>query len=193
MTILLIKANQRLYASKGVLNESLFRLSSEILGKQHEIIVTDTTTGDWDVDEEIDKLCRADIIVYHFPLWWFGLPHRLKKYFDEVLVYDKTYRIADVYGEGGRLTDKAFMVAVTTNVKKSDFGTVPMLKGYQGVDDILTPLILTNYYVGIKTQLPTFQAEDVVRGDTSGVLADYSAHLESIDCTPHRPRTGSMT
>ena len=181
MNIMLIKANQALYASKGVLNEALFQMSCNILGEHHQIQVTNTTTGLWDVDDEIHKLKRADAIVYHFPLWWFSLPHLLKKYFDEVLVYGKTYRIADVYGEGGLLTGKSFMIAVTTNVKKSDLGTVPMLERFRSIDDLLTPLILTHYYVGIKGQLPTFHADDVVRGDTSGVLKNFEAHLKSID------------
>ncbi len=144
MNILLIKANPRLYASKGRLNEALFRISQNHLGVRHDIQVTDTATGLGDVDEEIAKLKRADTIVYHFPLWWFGLPHLLKKYFDVVLVYGKTYRITDGYGEGGRLTEKAFMTAVTTNVKKSDFGTVPRLQRVRSVDSPLTPLILIN-------------------------------------------------
>ncbi len=190
MNILFVKANQTLYASKGGLNEALFQLSCKMLGQHHEIQVSDTTTGAWDVDGEIHKLKRADTIVYHFPLWWFGLPHLLKKYLDEVLVYGKTYRIADVYGEGGQLTGKSFMIAVTTNVKKSDLGTVPMLERCRSVDDLLTPLILTNYYVGIKSQLPTFHADDVVRGDTSGVLKDFAAHLKSIDWPSRSPADG---
>jgi modulator of drug activity B len=80
MNILLIKANQALYASKGVLNEALFQMSCNILGEHHQIQVTDTATGLWDVNDEIHKLKRADAIVYHFPLWWFGLPHLLKNY-----------------------------------------------------------------------------------------------------------------
>ena len=191
MNIMLIKANQALYASKGVLNDALFQMSCNILGEHHQIQVTDTATGLWDVDDEIHKLKRADAIVYHFPLWWFGLPHLLKKYFDEVLVYGKTYRIADVYGEGGQLTGKSFMIAVTTNVKKSDLGTVPMLERFRSVDDLLAPLILTHYYVGIKGQLPTFHADDVVRGDTSLVLKNYEAHLKSIDWQSTTPVDGT--
>lgn len=53
MTTLLIKANQLLYASEGVINESLFRVSTEILGEWHEIIVTDTTTCVWDIPPSI--------------------------------------------------------------------------------------------------------------------------------------------
>ncbi len=181
MNILLIKANQSLYASKGTLNEALFGMSQQILGERHAIKVSNTVSGQWDIDEEIEKLQWAETVIYHFPLWWFGIPNLMKKYFDEVLVYGKTYRIVDVYGEGGQLAGKAFMIAVTSNLKKSAFGCVPMLARYRTVDDLLTPLILTNYYVGIKKQLPTFHAEDVVRGDTSGVLGDYAVHLATID------------
>ena len=68
LNILLIKANQTLYASKGGLNESLFQMSCKILGDHHEIQATDSAAGAWDVENEIQKLKRADIILYHFPL-----------------------------------------------------------------------------------------------------------------------------
>ena len=55
MNIMLIKANQALYASRGVLNEALFQMSCNILGEHHQIQVTDTTTGLWDVDDEIRR------------------------------------------------------------------------------------------------------------------------------------------
>jgi len=68
LNILLIKANQTLYASKGELNEALVQLSCKILGDHHEIQATDSAAGAWDVENEIQKLKRADIILYHFPL-----------------------------------------------------------------------------------------------------------------------------
>ena len=42
MNIMLIKANEALYASKGLLNEALFQMSCNILGEHHQIQVTDT-------------------------------------------------------------------------------------------------------------------------------------------------------
>ena len=83
------------------------------------------------------------------------------------------------------------MIAVTTNVKKSDLGTVPMLERLRSVDDLLAPLILTNYYVGIKYQFPTFHADDVVRGDTSLVLKNYETRLKSIDWQSTTPVDGT--
>ena len=177
MKILLIKANQKLHASEGNLNSSLCLKSEAELSKNHNVTISDIAEGNWDVDKEIYKLKEADLIIYHFPLWWFGVPNNLKKYLDDVLLYGKTFTVTDIYGEGGKLINKKFMVVVTSNMKKSDLGSVPILKEYQSIDEILTQLIITNKYIGIREQLPTFHADDVIKGNTDNILSEYEAHL----------------
>ena len=40
-----------------------------------------------EVVEEVEKLIRADRVIFHFPLWWFAPPAMLKGYFDRVFVH----------------------------------------------------------------------------------------------------------
>jgi putative NADPH-quinone reductase len=39
-----------------------------------------------DIDVEIEKLKRADFVLFQFPIWWFGMPAILKGYIDRVWV-----------------------------------------------------------------------------------------------------------
>ena len=182
MNIHLIKANPALYNSRGTLIESLFQTCLEQLAS-HQITQTDLASADWGIAEEIQQLKQADLIIYLFPLWWFGVPSELKHYFDQVLQYEETFAQSPVYGEGGRLTNKQFMLVVTTNLAKSDLGNAPILKNYQHVDDILTQIITTNHYVGIRQQLTTFHADNVVKGDTDWIEPAFQQHLAKQELT----------
>ncbi|WP_245539718.1 NAD(P)H-dependent oxidoreductase [Riemerella columbina] len=35
---------------------------------------------------EVEHFKWVDFIIYHTPIWWFQLPHRLKQYIDEVFM-----------------------------------------------------------------------------------------------------------
>ncbi|SMN17825.1 similar to Kazachstania africana KAFR_0B05180 hypothetical protein [Maudiozyma saulgeensis] len=71
-----------------------------------------------DVVDEMDKLVWADTIVFHFPIWWFGMPAILKGWVDRVFACGFAYgtgeytatRFGDRYGEGIFAGKKAFVV-----------------------------------------------------------------------------------
>jgi len=181
MNILLIEANQKLYESQGKLNHLLFTQAKKYFSQpMNQVIESCISNDNWDIQEEINKLKQADLIIYHFPLWWFGAPNLLKKYFDEVLQYGEIFVMTDIYGEGGLLNGKKFMLSVTSNMSKSDFGCAPIMKNIKNIDEILTQAILTNKYIGIKDQLPTFHADNVIKGDTSELGNSYLQHLTNL-------------
>lgn len=64
-------------------------------------------TGVIDVSAEQAALVEADIIVFQFPLNWYHLPARFKKWVDEVLAY------GFAYGTGARLGGKTLVVSYT--------------------------------------------------------------------------------
>ena len=53
-----------------------------------------------DVAEEQERLLACDVLVVHFPLWWFGPPAILKGWMDRVFVYGAVYRGAMRYDTG---------------------------------------------------------------------------------------------
>lgn len=181
MNILLIEANQKLYESKGELNHSLCAQAKKYLSKaENQVTVSCISKGDWNIQEEISKLKQADLIIYHFPLWWFGTPSVLKKYFDEVLQHREIFVMTEIYGEGGLLKGKKFMISVTSNMSKSDLGNAPIMKKIKDIDEILIQIILTNKYIGIREQLPTFHSDNVIKGDTNELDSNYRQHLQNI-------------
>lgn len=55
-----------------------------------------------DIKQEIDKILAADIIVFHTPIWWFGVPAVLKGWFDRVLAMGVAW-------DGGKYYDKGLL------------------------------------------------------------------------------------
>lgn len=52
-----------------------------------------------DIATEQRKLLAADIVIFHFPLWWYGMPAILKGWIDRVYAYGFAYGYK---GEGNR-------------------------------------------------------------------------------------------
>ncbi len=70
---------------------------------------------------------------------------------------------------GGKVPANKFMIVTTSNIKSSDLGKGFVLKNAQHIDDLLQPLIMTNYYLSIRKQVPTFHADNVIAGDTNWI------------------------
>ncbi len=178
MKILLITAGYSIFDAKGQLNRFLSYLTDNHFSKKgYKVKISDVTKDTWDVDREVDKLLWADVIIYITPIMWFNMPAPLVKWLDEVLLYQKTFIITDEYGEGGQVPADKFMIVTTSNMKSSDLGKGFVLKNAPHIDDLLQPLIMTNHYLSIRNQIPTFHADNVIAGDTDWIEKDYIEHL----------------
>jgi NAD(P)H dehydrogenase (quinone) len=51
-------------------------------------------------DREIAKIEAADLMIWQFPLWWFGLPAILKGWAGRVFAMGRTYGNGHVYETG---------------------------------------------------------------------------------------------
>ena len=97
-----------------------------------------------DVAAEQDKLRRADLVIFQFPLWWFSMPAIMKGWFDRVYAYGFAYgvgehseqRWGERYGEGA-MTGKRAMLVVTTGGWADHYSE----RGINGpIDDLLFPI-----------------------------------------------------
>jgi len=180
MKTLVVTAGYSLFDAKGQLNSYLAYLTEKILTeKGHKIKISDTTKDTWDVDREVEKLLWAETIIYIMPIMWFNMPAPMVRWLDEVLLYGKTFLITDEYGEGGQVPANNFMIATTSNMKSSDLGKGFVLKEAPHIDDVLQPLIMTNNYLSIRNQIPTFHADNVIAGDTNWIESAYEKHLNA--------------
>ncbi|EAY02590.1 Modulator of drug activity B, putative [Trichomonas vaginalis G3] len=125
MKILIIDGSKEFVASKGKLNESLVEYAKKSLTeKGHEVQVT-KADADYKGEEEVQKILWADVLLWQFPIWWFGTPWHVKKYLDEVFFYalgkiwasdGRTRKDpSKKYGSGGLAQGKKFMLSFTWN------------------------------------------------------------------------------
>jgi NAD(P)H dehydrogenase (quinone) len=67
---------------------------------------------------EQDKVCRADLLVLAFPMWWHGMPAILKGWFDRVFINGFAFGLQDEgglprkYGDGG-LAGRRVLAVIT--------------------------------------------------------------------------------
>ncbi len=179
MKTLLVTAGYSIFDAKGQLNSYLAYLTEkQFVAIGHEVKISNVTKDSWSVDREVEKLLWAENIVYIMPVMWFNMPSPMVKWLAEVLLYKKTFIITDEYGEGGLLPANRFMIVATSNMKSSDLGKGYVLKHAEHIDDLLQPLIMTNNYLGIRDQIPTFHAGDVIAGDTGWIESAYEKHID---------------
>jgi NAD(P)H dehydrogenase (quinone) len=66
-----------------------------------------------DVEAELRKMEWCDLMIWQFPLWWFGLPGILKGWADRVFAMGRTYGGERFY-ENGVFKGKRALLSVTT-------------------------------------------------------------------------------
>ncbi|MEO1128892.1 MAG: NAD(P)H-dependent oxidoreductase [Planctomycetota bacterium] len=67
-----------------------------------------------ELDAAMSELERADLLIFSFPLWWFGMPAMLKGWVDRVFAYGRIYGGPKLYENGvGRGRSRA-MVLMTS-------------------------------------------------------------------------------
>ncbi|UTI64530.1 NAD(P)H-dependent oxidoreductase [Paraconexibacter antarcticus] len=129
-----------------------------------------------DVEAEIGKLRRADLVLFVFPLWWFSVPAILKGWFDRVLVKEVAYGGARRYEDGG-FAGKRAMLVTTTNAWPGM--TAP--DGLMGdIDVILWPLqngVLAYTGFDVLPPLVAHAVAFVEPAEREAVLRDLGARL----------------
>ena len=121
------------------------------LGEQRHAFETNTLPDD--VQREIERLERADLVVFQFPIWWHGQPALLKGWFDRVLVNGGLYTSAMRYDRGYFRGRKA-VCSVTTGAPEIAFG--PGSRGGE-IERILWSTHYSLHYMGFQV-LPPFVA-----------------------------------
>jgi NAD(P)H dehydrogenase (quinone) len=89
-----------------------------------------------ELEAEIRKLEAADLLIFQFPIWWFGLPAILKGWVDRVFVMGRIYGGGRVY-ETGRFRGRRAMLSLTTGAPPDSW----VSGGRHGdIDAILRPI-----------------------------------------------------
>ena len=89
-----------------------------------------------DIEVELQKVEHADLMIWQFPLWWFGLPAILKGWVDRVFAMGRTYGYGHIYATGV-FKGKRALLSLTTGGPKEAYTP----DGFNGdLDAILRPM-----------------------------------------------------
>jgi NAD(P)H dehydrogenase (quinone) len=136
-----------------------------------------------DIVAEMEKLRAADLVIFQFPVWWFGMPSILKGWADRVFARGFAYMPGRKY-DTGMFKGKLAMVSATTGTSADTYAP-------DGIDgDILTVLWPIHNgllrYSGFDV-LPPFVAYMPGRVGDDGrksYLDAYRKRLGEIEATP---------
>lgn len=126
-----------------------------------------------DIKAEQELVLAADVLVVHFPLWWFGMPAILKGWFDRVFLHGFGFGIKDPetgttlrYGDGN-LRGKRGMVVTSVGAREASFGP----RGIHGeLEQVLFPIQHGIFhYTGMEALPPL-----VVYGADRSTEAEYA-------------------
>lgn len=110
-----------------------------------------------DIKAEMDKIREAELIIFHFPLWWGNVPAVLKGWFDRVFAMGFAWSADNRYSEG-MLRGKRALVTVTAgdplsyyssegmhraSVEQHLYGLLHNTLAFCGLD-VLKPVIIAN-------------------------------------------------
>lgn len=132
-----------------------------------------------DVDAEIGKMEWCDLMIWQFPLWWFGLPAVFKGWVDRVFAMGRTYGGGRLYREGV-FRGKRAMLSLTTGGPREAY----VKGGFNGdIGAILRPIHRGMLqFVGFDVLAPQIVYGPVhLSPEQRGqALADYAARLRAI-------------
>lgn len=190
--IFIINGGQKFGHSGGKFNETLAAATAGFFSDLADFEVRTTNiNNDYHPEEEVAKYIWADIIIYHTPIWWFQVPHGLKKYIDVVFTegHKKGIYISDGrkvdnparnYGTGGMLHGRKYMVTSSWNAPKEAFTLPDEFFMETSVDNgVLFGFHRMNAFVGL-SQLEGMHFHDIEKNaDIARDLKLYSAHLKN--------------
>lgn len=146
-----------------------------------------------DVQNEIDRLDAADLLILQYPMWWHLPPAILKGYFDRVFLYGEVYTSTKRF-EAGRFAGKRAMLSVTVGTSQETYA----YNGRSGdIDLMLWPVNFTLAYIGYTILEPfvaygvesaiSYSNHDEVATRLKIIEVDLSNRAKEIDNAPEVP------
>jgi NAD(P)H dehydrogenase (quinone) len=136
-----------------------------------------------DIQAEQEKLKLADLVIFQFPIWWFGMPAILKGWADRVLTKGFAYVSGRKY-DNGLLRGKTAMVSVTTGTSADTYAP-------DGIDgDILNVLWPIHnglfHYIGFDVLAPfvSYMPGQIEPSERTACLEAFRLRLLALESTP---------
>jgi NAD(P)H dehydrogenase (quinone) len=159
-----------------VLNPSYLKQQAE---EQHASVEVGFAS---EVEAEIRKLETCDLLIFSFPLWWYGMPAILKGWVDRVFAMGRIYGGGKYYENGLGKAKKRAMVILTTGGGAVSFSG----KGTNlSLDNVLKPIEHGVFWFNGFLPLDPFVAWDPARishEERGQFLAQLDARFRRLHC-----------
>jgi NAD(P)H dehydrogenase (quinone) len=145
-----------------------------------ELHATEVQGFSSDIEAELRKVEWCDLMIWQFPLWWFGLPAPLKGWVDRVFAMGRTYGNEKFY-ENGVFKNKKALLSLTTGGPEEAY----IRGGFNGdINGILRPIHRGMLeFVGFKVLAPNiaWSPAHLSEEDRITILKQYKNRLSSIN------------
>lgn len=136
-----------------------------------------------EIESEIQKIEGCDLMIWQFPLWWFGLPAILKGWVDRVFAMGRTYGGGRFY-DNGVFRGKRALLSLTTGAPRSAY----LRGGFNGdIEAILRPVNRGMLrFVGFDVLAPNvvFGPAHLTDDQLKAALLAFGARMRGIDGEP---------
>lgn len=188
--VFIIEGGQEFAHSGGTFNKSVTSWSEEILKQNGFNVRTTHVREEYNTAEEVENYKWADIIIYHFPVWWFQVPFRLKQYIDEVFTVghnngmyksDGRSRVNPEinYGTGGLMQGKKYFVTSSWNAPETAFTLENEFFDQKSVDEgVLFGFHKMNKFTGL-TCAGSFHFHDMEKNASEERIQKYKEDYQT--------------
>lgn len=190
MNVLILNGGKEFLSSGGKLSSELCKCAKEVLESIGQTCEITNIDAGYDADKEVEKILKADVLIWQFPGWWMGEPWIVKRYIDIVFsqgmgkfISGDGRHSADPehnYGTGGLLKNKKYMLSTTWNAPQTAFIDKNEFFEGRGIDGVLFNFHKSQQFLGLKP-LPSFMCNDVIKNPQfEHYISEYKKHLQSI-------------
>ncbi|MGV0924226.1 NAD(P)H-dependent oxidoreductase [Empedobacter tilapiae] len=184
MNIFIINGGQKFAHSGGAFNNTLNNWIIVFLKEKGYDFRMTNINNEFNPLDEVENFKWADFIIYHFPIWWFQVPNRLKYYIDEVFtaghnngIYKndgRSHKNPEInYGTGGLMQKKKYMVNTTWNAPETAFTMEGEFFDKHSVDEgVLFGFHKMNQFTGMK-KVDGFHFHDLEKNATKERINNY--------------------
>ena len=169
--------------AKGELTQAYINKANDFFVKNgFEVKHTNIEKG-YNREEECEKFEWADYILFQYPVYWMSVPWIAKKYFDETFTQGVHYSsdgrsrsdASKLYGSGGLMQGKKYMLSLTYNCPASAFDNKNSLFDGLSLDEAHVATHKTFQFCGLEP-LETYAVHDIFKGDL-----DLNAELNKFE------------
>ncbi len=184
MNVFIIEGSEERGYAKGFYNQTLTQTACDFF--KTDVEVTHVSKG-YDIEEEVEKLSQADVVIFQFPIYWFHMPGKLKVYMDDVFMaargkiwLNDGRAQGGQYGSGGLMQEKRYMLSLTWNAPEEAFSDPAQLFNGKTVDEAFFMFHKMMQFLGASA-LPSFSCHNIIMaGDITRDQEKYIAHLQDV-------------